>query len=143
MEFATVEKILGGRKILHKHIKDRMDLIDLSSNGISKKALLNLAKYLNITVHQIACLLPITERTIQRYSPDKRFNSYVSEHILQIAEVAAKGNEVFENREKFLMWLNFPNKALGSKTPTSLLGSKFGTNMVLEELVRIEYGIFA
>ena len=143
MELVAVEKILGGKKILHKQIKNRMDLIELSRIGISKNALLHLAKYLNITMHQIADCLSIAERTVQRYSPETRFKRVVSEQILHIAEVAAKGSEVFQGREKFLKWLNFPNKALGEKTPISLLDSTFGADMIMEELGRIEHGLFA
>jgi len=39
--------------------------------------------------------------------------------------------------------MNHPNKALNNKTPMSLLNSKFGTNMVLDELGRIEHGVFS
>ncbi len=67
----------------------------------------------------------------------------LSEQILQIAEVTAKGSKVFEGRERFLAWLNHPNKALNNKTPMSLLNSKFGTDMVLNELGRIEHGVFS
>ena len=67
----------------------------------------------------------------------------VSEQILQMAEVAAKGSEVFEGRDKFLAWINHPNKALENKTPMSLLNSKFGADMVLDELGRIEHDVFS
>ena len=143
MEFLAVEKILGGKKILHKQIKNRMDLIELCKIGITKGALLHLAKYLDVTMHQIADFLSITERTVQRYSLETRFKRVVSEQILHIAEVAAKGSEVFQDRDKFIKWLNFPNKALGEKTPISLLDSTFGADMVIEELGRIEHGLFA
>ena len=120
-----------------------MDLIDLSNKGISKNALIKLADYLEISTHQIAQLLPVTERTIQRYTQEKHFNRVVSEHILQIAEVAAKGSKVFKDKEQFLIWINLPNLALDNKTPVSLLNSKFGADIVLDELGRIEHGIFS
>jgi len=91
----------------------------------------------------MAALLPVTERTIQRNSAKEPFNRVVSEHILQIAEVAAKGAEVFENKDKLLSWMNHPSKALANKTPLSLLNSRFGAEMVLDELGRIEHGVFS
>jgi uncharacterized protein (DUF2384 family) len=36
--------------------------------------------------------------------------------------------------------MNHPNKALANKTPISLLRSRFGVEMVLDELGRMEYG---
>jgi len=67
----------------------------------------------------------------------------LSEQNQQIAEVIAKGSKVFGGRDRFLAWMNHPNKALNNKTPMSLLNSKFGTNMVLDELGRIEHGVFS
>jgi putative toxin-antitoxin system antitoxin component (TIGR02293 family) len=120
-----------------------MDMIELSDKGVTKDALLRLATYLNLSLSQIATLLPITERTIQRYSRKQRFNRVVSEQVLQIAEVAARGAEVFGDREKLLSWMNTPSTALGNRAPASLLGSRFGTEMVLDELGRVEHGIIS
>jgi putative toxin-antitoxin system antitoxin component (TIGR02293 family) len=143
MEFAGVTKVLGGEKVLRKKIQSRMDLIELSNEGVTKNALGHLAKFLSFTMSQMAALLPVTERTIQRYARKKHFNRVVSEQILQIAEVAAKGAEVFEDRDKFLAWMDHPNRALADKTPLSLLSSRFGAEMVLDELGRIEHGVFS
>ena len=143
MELSGVMKVLGGQKVLGKRIKSRMDLIELSKSGLTKKALAHLAKYMSFSVRQMAEFLPVTERTIQRYGPDAHFNRVVSEQILQIAEVAAKGTEVFEDTNRFLAWMNHPSKALANKTPSSLLSSRFGIEMVLDELGRMEYGVFS
>ena len=143
MELSTVTEVLGGVKILRKKIQNRIDLIELGKLGLTKDALLHLAKYLGISVSQMAALLPITERTIQRYSRGQHFNQAVSEHILEIAECVAKGIAVFESKDKFLAWINHPNRALGQKTPVSLLSSRFGTDMVINVLGRIEYGVFS
>lgn len=39
--------------------------------------------------------------------------------------------------------MNQSNMALDKKTPMSLLNSKFGVDMVLDELGRIEHGVFS
>ncbi len=92
---------------------------------------------------QIAELLPISERTIQRYARSQHFNRVVSEQILQIAEVVAKGIDVFQDKDLFLAWMRQRNVALGNKTPLGLLTSRFGTEMVLDELGRIEHGVLS
>gem|GEM_PF-89207 len=101
-----------------------MDLIELGDKGVTKDALVHLTRYLDISLSQMAELLSITERTIQRYTMEKSFNRILSEQILQIAEVAARGTEVFGDKDKFLLWLKQPNRALGNKTPINLLGSR-------------------
>lgn len=141
MQLSEIEKILGGQRVLHMRIQKRQDLIALGHHGVTKGALLNLAKYLSFSMNQIAALLPITERTLQRYTQSQHFNRAVSEQILQIAEVIAKGVEVFEDKNNFLTWMQQPNVALGNRPPISLLSSRFGTEMVLDELGRIEHGV--
>ena len=143
MSLSNISRILGGRKTLHVDIRDRMDLVELGKRGVTKAALLRLARYLDLSVSEMAALLPVAERTIQRYGRSRRFKSSVSEHILQIAEVAARGEEVFGEKERFLAWLNVPSAALGKSTPEKLLSSRFGAQLVLDELGRIEHGIVA
>ncbi len=143
MELHGMIEVLGGDKAFHRSLRNRIDLIELGKIGLTKTSLLHLADYLGLTLSQMADLLPITERTIQRYSDDQHFSPSVSEHILQIAECAAKGIRVFEDKGKFLAWLHHPNKALGQQTPMSLFSSRFGSEMVLDTLGRIEYGVFS
>ncbi len=136
-----ITDLLGGPTVLGHDIETQMDLIVLSRDGIPKKSLLFFAKYLDLSVGEMAKLLPVNERTIQRYTPQKHFNSAVSESILHIALLVARGVEVFESKEFFLSWLLQPCIALGGRTPQSLLSSRFGIGIILDELTRIEHGI--
>ncbi len=61
----------------------------------------------------------------------------------QMAEITIKGLKVFEDRDKFFAWMKHPNSALNNKTPISLLISEGGAAMVLDELGRIEHGVFS
>ncbi len=136
-----VSSILAGKQAVRGDISSRMDLIELGSKGVTKAALLRLANYLDLSLGQIAQLLPVTERTIQRYKKRQRFNRVVSEQILQVTEVAARGAEVFGDKGRFLSWMKSPSPALDDRTPLSLLSSRFGNEVVLDELGRIEHGI--
>lgn len=138
-----IAEVLGGKKTLKRKIQSRFDLMEMSKDGITKEALRHLAKYLALSASQLAELLPVSERTILRYTSKKPFNRVVSEQILQIAEVVAKGIEVFEDKEKFISWMHSPIKSLANQTPLSLLISRFGMEMVLDELGRIEYGVYS
>jgi putative toxin-antitoxin system antitoxin component (TIGR02293 family) len=133
----AVEQILG----LKKKIRSTLDFVELSKEGVSKTELSNLAKHLNVGLQKMAELISINARTIQRYTGQKVFSQTVSEHILRIAVVTVRGDEVFGNKERFRAWLNLPNKALGNKKPFDLLASDFGIDMVFDELGRLEHGI--
>lgn len=139
----SIASILGGTKSFHKKIENRLDLVELIDQGLPKASLLSLAKYLHFSMKQMADVLPITERTIQRYANDKPFTAVVSDHILQIAEVSAKGTEVFGDKDKFVLWMNQPCTSFANKTPKSLLKSGIGVDMILDELGRIEHGVFS
>lgn len=143
MALAGIVEVLGGEKVLRQRVHSRLDLIALSRKGVPKEALVQLAHFLSCTVHEIAVLLPVTERTLQRYTPQQPLNQVVSEHILQLAEVAAKGVDVFADKAAFVAWLHHPNTALANHTPLSLLSSRFGAEMVLDELGRLEHGVVA
>ena len=143
MHLSEISGILGSRNVLRGNIASRMDLIELSSKGVTKDALLRLASSLSMSISEMAKLLPVTERTIQRYKRKQRFNRVVSEQVLQIAEVTVRGVKVFGDRKKFLSWMKSPSPALGNRTPASLLRSRFGTEVVLDELGRIEHGVIS
>lgn len=138
-----VTELLGGKEALGRDIQSQFDLIEISNRGVPKASLQHLAQYMESSISKMAALLPVTERTIQRYAPEDHFNRVVSEYILHIAEVMARGTEVFEDKSIFMHWLAQPNTTLGSRTPKSLLDSRFGTDMVLDELGRIEHGVFS
>ncbi len=141
MHYSHVEEILGGRKVLGRSLNSKMDFIELGGAGISKDAASHLARYLSLSIAGMAKMLPVTARTLQRYGARKRLSQAVSEQVLQLAEVVAEGEEIFGDRENFLAWMSLPNRALGSRKPIDLLSSRFGAELVSDELGRIAHGI--
>lgn len=65
------------------------------------------------------------------------------EHIEEIVGVIARGLEVFEEKDRLIGWLKHPSKALGGKTPLSMLCSRPGTELLLDELGHIEEGVYS
>lgn len=141
MQYSQVSDILGGSTVLGRNLRTRMDFIELGSAGITKDAASHLASYLSLSLAGVARLLPVTPRTLQRYSAGKRLSPAVSEQVLQLAEVVAMGAEVFGDKENFLVWLSLPSAPLGDKKPIDLLSSRFGAELVIDELGRIAHGI--
>lgn len=131
------------KKVFHKRLKSYMDVIEMSREGITKASLMDFVHFLNFSPDQFARLLPITLRTIQRYSSKQKFSPTVSEHIIQLVFLVGKGIEVFGTLERFMSWFNTPSKALGGRVPSDLVNLKTGTQMVMDELGRIEYGVYA
>jgi putative toxin-antitoxin system antitoxin component (TIGR02293 family) len=141
MSSPSVEDLLGGAKLLGFTINSNLDLFEAGRRGIPKKALLHLAERLNLSLKVLAELVHVTERTLQRKRDQEVLSKPVSEQALQLAEVYARGEEVFGAEEKLNSWLRQPNLALGGHPPLELLSSRFGAEMVLDELGRIEHGV--
>lgn len=104
---------------------------------------------------QIKLLVPFTEadwaeflnislKSLQRYKNEKGFyfKPIHTEKIIEIAEVANFGREIFDNPKQFEKWLNTPSLALGNLQPAALLRDSYGKELVMAELNRIDQGIF-
>jgi putative toxin-antitoxin system antitoxin component (TIGR02293 family) len=86
--------------------------------------------------------LDISTKSLQRYKQSSRdFRPIQSEKIIEMAEVANMGMDVFGNMEKFKLWADTPNFSLGNLPPIELLKDSYGKEMVISELTRINHGI--
>ncbi len=119
----------------------QMDWVKLARKGVSKNALLKLVETGAVSYKTLAGLLPVSERTLQRYSQKQRFGLEVSEHIILIARVLKRAEEVFGDMEAVKYWMNNTNLSLGNETPVSLLDTSFGADLLMDELGRIEHGV--
>ena len=101
----------------------------------------------NITPFSIndwANYLEISNKSLIRYQQqDKPFKPGHTEKIIELAEVTNLGLEVFGDNEKFRLWLETPNYALGNLKPFYLLKDSYGKEMIIGELTRINHGILA
>ena len=89
--------------------------------------------------------LGVSTRTLHRNKTTKDFyfDSIPTEKIIELAEVTALGKDVFDTEEQFYQWLNIPSFALGMLKPIQLLKDSFGKEMVMNELHKIDLGIFS
>ena len=128
-----------------KSPKSPLDLIETIRQGLPKQALERLAEALRVKVLDLENILPVSKRTLQRYEQQdvKFLPKELSDHMLQVAKVYARAVDVFEDEERALEWLQAPIVALGGRIPMSLLDTSAGVDLVLTELGRIEYGVFA
>lgn len=133
------EKILGGKKVLKREIKTPLDEIDIIAEGLSREALYSFQKFTSFTLKELADMLNIDKKTIERNGV---LSSTITDQLLQIVKVYVKAYEVFDHEAQDVQrWMNAPNIALGSRTPKSLLSTSVGRQLVYDILVRIEYGV--
>lgn len=124
---------------------DKMSTIRAIREGVSMSFLDNLKKYIPFTEVQWADFLGLSSKSLQRYKADDSFvfKRLQSEKIIELAEVSRLGLSVFDSKEQFYRWLDTPSFALGSIKPMELIKDSYGKELVMNELHRIDHGVFA
>lgn len=119
------------------------DLLKLARKGISKRSLLALAKQISLTIEEIAAILHISERTLQRYEPETLVRTEHADRAIELALLFERGIEVLGSEKAFSSWIKTPNFALDGEVPFNLLDTHIGFTMVSDILGRIEHGVFS
>lgn len=119
------------------------NIIELARQGLPKRSLLSFAKKIAITIQDLASIMHISERTLQRYDDDAIIKTEYAEKAIELARLYARGNEVFGSMENFKIWMKTPGLIFNGESPLSLLDTSAGFDMVFTELGRIEHGILA
>lgn len=120
------------------------DLVNIARRGISYAEFEQLYKMAPFKLIDWARMLSLSERSLQRYQKSgSHFSMSVSEKLLMLGHLFNRGRSVFGDAGRFFSWLRKPAAALGGQIPFDLLDSMFGIDMILDELGRIEHGIFS
>lgn len=113
-------------------------------DGVSFDFYNKLSTQLEFSEENWADILSLSTKSLQRYSKEKefKFKPIHSEKLLEIAEVVDLGKLIFGNLAYFNIWMETPNIALGNLKPKELITDSYGKQMLIDELNRIEHGIF-
>jgi len=119
-------------------------IVEITREGLKPAALNRVMKEMDIRLDDLADLLAVSKRTLERRKEEgKRLSQAESDRFVRLARVYGQAVETFESREKARRWLKKPNRALQGRAPLSLLDTDGGTRSVEDELWRIEYGEYA
>jgi putative toxin-antitoxin system antitoxin component (TIGR02293 family) len=132
--------LFGGAKAVA--FSSDFDLVKLARQGFPKKALLALAKKISLSIQELANILHISERTLQRYEDDVIIKTEYAEKAVELARLYTRGEEVFGSMDKFKLWMKAPSLIFNGEAPVTFLDTSAGFDMVFNELGRIEHGIF-
>ncbi len=123
-------------------ISDKMMIIEAIRLGIPYSLFDLIQDYTPFSESDWANFLDISTKSLQRYKQSsKQFKPNQSEKIIEMAEVTSVGLDVFGDMNKFKLWLDTPNFALGNLKPMDLIKDSYGKELVISELTRINYGI--
>jgi putative toxin-antitoxin system antitoxin component (TIGR02293 family) len=133
----------GGTKKTAKVINKKHEFIDMIRHGVPRKSMDHLMQSTGITPEEMAAIMHTSERTLRRYEPHKLLNPEQSERIIELARLYSRGEEVLGDKESFKEWMDANVLALGNKKPKTYLDTSLGIELLMEELGKIEQGVFA
>jgi len=116
--------------------------VEIIEHGLPYGAVERLIKALDLTLDEFCRIIPVSRRTLSRYRTGHLLDSHLSDHILMVSRVYDRAAEVLESPENALIWLKTPNYTFRDKRPLEYLASFAGAQEVLDELVRLQYGVF-
>jgi putative toxin-antitoxin system antitoxin component (TIGR02293 family) len=119
-------------------------LVHRAQEGIDVSAFFDLVNVTGLNNEELASLLDLSFKTIQRYQKDgKKLNALNSEQLLKMISLFQKAEEIFGDLASFNRWLRKPAAGLGGQIPLSFMKTSGGIDLIRDELHRIEFGALA
>lgn len=124
--------------------ENQFSLVNKAQLGLPASAFFDLQEFTDFSNQELAGLLNVSFKTIQRYEKEgKHLSAQNSEQLLKIIALYKKAEHVFGSLESFNRWLRKPAPGLGGHKPFSLMHTSGGIDLVREEILRIEFGALA
>jgi putative toxin-antitoxin system antitoxin component (TIGR02293 family) len=139
-------KLLGGPRVLVTAGSSRSGAIARSTQAlpltfrVKYAAVENLGRFLVESPQRLMRVIQINERTAQRRRERGALSPEESDRIARIARVSQRAIDSLGDENRAREWLKRPNRALQDAAPLDLLSTDAGSELVTDELGRIEYG---
>lgn len=125
------------------YFKSPLAKLGAIKKGLRSDAITDLLQVTGATQIDVARWLDITEPTLRKHIQGSReLNRGLSEHIIQLFELFDKGLDTFGALDEFKSWLKHYNPGIDA-VPFDLLDTLTGISIVLNQLIRIDYGVLA
>ncbi len=127
-----------------KELSNPVAMVLKAAEGLAISVFDSLMQVTALNKNQLAAFIDATPKTIDNYRMRKhKLGRIESEQLLQLLALYKKGQEIFGSSDAFNQWLKQPASGIGGIIPFDLLYTPGGINLVMEELLRIEYGALA
>ncbi len=139
-KYSAETKVLKAEEpaVAYRTVKRLPVLADFHSRKFEK-----IAALVPFTQKEWSNILHLSERTLQRYAKEnKSFEGIYVDRILQIEQLIEMGLETFVNTDAFYRWLKREKKVLGHTLNFESLYSTQGIQDVIDEIGRIQHGVY-
>ncbi|MEN9685282.1 MAG: hypothetical protein RLZZ28_1068 [Bacteroidota bacterium] len=111
---------------------------------MSYKKLKKIADKVPFTQTEWAHILHLSERTLQRYAKNNgSFEGIYTDRIILVEELIRLGLETFVDRSAFYAWLKKEKTIMGQQLGFDALYTERGIQELIQQLNRVQYGIYA
>ncbi|MES2329105.1 MAG: hypothetical protein V4539_05840 [Bacteroidota bacterium] len=119
-------------------VKKQLEVADYSYKKLKK-----ITDMVPFTQAEWANMLHLSERTLQRYAKsNSSFEGIYTDRILLLQEMINLGLETFTDADAFYSWLKKDKSILGQTLNFQSLYSDRGIQEVIDQLSRIQYGVY-
>jgi putative toxin-antitoxin system antitoxin component (TIGR02293 family) len=136
-----IGEILGGHRVLGRHVRSLLELNDAVERGLPKATLRNVARRVfsesseqRAIMHRI-----VPEATYKRRR--ERLSPAESERTERLARVVAMAEDIWQDRDQARRFLTAPHPEIGGKTPLEAAFTELGARQAEEVMTRILYGL--
>jgi len=116
--------------------------IDNIEQGLPYELMQSFLDVIGMSLHEAAGVLRIPLRTFSRRKKEGKLSPAESDRFSRLCRIYDQTLGFFEgNKEETMAWLSGPKRALGNRTPFSLIKTDLGTREVEALLGRLTYGV--
>jgi len=115
--------------------------VEIIEQGLPYESVERLAGTLDLSLEELCHIIPVSRRTLARFR-GVHLDAHLSDHIYIAWKVYERAEEVMESPESARIWLKTPNYAFRFKRPLDYLSSLTGSLELLDELGRLQHGVF-
>lgn len=119
------------------------ELIEAIANGLPADLARTLARDMGLRLEDVAELLRLHPRTLQRRLEEGVLSLDESERLWALARVFLRAVEVLEDKTAAVQWFQHPLQALEWATPLAYARTAVGLRELENILGRIEHGVYS
>jgi len=141
-QVAKIQELLGGESVIG-HLVTEFDVIRLVRRGLPAAAV---DGFLAATHQPFSAIEPyvMPRRTFnRRREANQPLDTAESDRMVRIARMVAAAEETIGDRDRAMIWLERPNRALEGQAPMSMADTDPGAQSVERLLGQIAHGLAA
>ena len=140
---SRIATVLGGEKVLGRHVRSDLELEECVRRGLPIEVLDAMLHRSVVDTGELYGWIIPRRNLAHRAKKKQRLSLEESNRVARVARIYALAVDTFGNEEKARRWLRKPLRQLAGRTAMRTLETELGAHQVETILGRIGYGIAA